>query len=206
MKNVLILLLICLFSGLSGYTQVHQITFNHTPPPIPVVDAGPDTTIGFWTGYTLPATVTSGTAPFTYLWQPGKLTSDSTILNPTCVPDPNGGFTAVLTLTVTDSNGCVASDQVTITTYINSINEATLYVPRIYPNPSEGKIRIWGLPATTENTVVECYSLAGSLIRSETVYQSEGTLEVDLRKVVPGFYWLSIDHNGHRYMQKIIIQ
>jgi hypothetical protein len=206
MKKLLFLFAVWVFLAGTGYTQIHQIVFNHTPPPVAVVSAGPDTMISWGSTYVLPANVTGGTAPFTYLWQPGTYLNDSTILNPVFTVPATGIPAEVLTFTVTDSKGCVSTDQVTINTYINFIGELDSPPIKVFPNPSQGLILIEGLPSTEGETVVSCYSLPGGLLFRRALTSSGGTLEIDLRPVVPGFYMLSVQHGDHRYMQKIVIQ
>lgn len=92
-------------------------------PPALVVATGNDTTI--CDGYTanLSGTITGGTPTYTISWSPGSDLTDTTILNP--VASPN--VTTVYTLTVTDQNGCVTSDQVTIN--VNSLPTVSLTQP-----------------------------------------------------------------------------
>ncbi len=57
-------------------------------------------------------TVTGGTSPYNYLWSPATYLDDPTIPNPRSCPTVAGFIT--YTVTVTDINGCIATDQVTI--------------------------------------------------------------------------------------------
>ncbi len=52
------------------------------------------------------STVTGGTAPYTYQWMPGNSTTDNISVS---------GTPQTYTLTVTDNNGCKATDQVAVT-------------------------------------------------------------------------------------------
>jgi hypothetical protein len=79
--------------------------------PTPVVSAGPDLTIPHGTSTTITDATASGVEPLSYLWSPEEAFVDPTILNPTTVNITN---TDVYTLTVTDANGCVSSDQMQI--------------------------------------------------------------------------------------------
>ncbi|MBU0466005.1 MAG: lamin tail domain-containing protein, partial [Proteobacteria bacterium] len=81
---------------------------------LPTADAGNNQTID--SGSSVPIggspTATGGTGSYTYLWTPddGSL-SDTTNSNPTASPSSTTNYT----VTVTDSNGCTATDQVTVT-------------------------------------------------------------------------------------------
>ena len=76
-----------------------------------VVNAGQDDEISFGETFTMNANAT-GNGPFTYAWAPAALLQNPAVLNPVTVALTE---TVTFTLTVTDANGCVASDQVTIT-------------------------------------------------------------------------------------------
>ncbi len=207
MKKILILMTALIVLVLTSHGQVHQIVFNHTPPPIPVVDAGSDTILNYGASMVLNAQVTGGTPPFSYLWQPGTYLDDSTVLNPTftwpyAVLPPE-----LLTLTVWDENGCIVTDQVTIYGATNSIEEAETSTMHIYPNPTKGVLYIASPALTGKPVSVSLYSVTGSLMLQSTyAHSNEGVLEVDLRPIRAGFYLLEVEHNGHKQMQKIIVQ
>lgn len=82
-------------------TQNH--TFSIKVVPTPIVKLGNDTTIGCNTTLTLAPILTSGTAPFTYMWSPGGETTPT-------VQKSVGSYTVL----VTDSNGCTAADNIII--------------------------------------------------------------------------------------------
>ncbi|HPS17053.1 MAG TPA: choice-of-anchor L domain-containing protein, partial [Bacteroidales bacterium] len=81
-----------------------NITVFSNPP----IDAGDDTSICAGSSAVLNANI--GTS-YEYLWNPSTGLSATNISNPTSTPSS----TTTYYLTITDSNGCTASDQVTIT-------------------------------------------------------------------------------------------
>ncbi len=110
-------------SGLSAGSHQIKITDNNgcsnsdtvtiLEPAILIPDAGISNTIcgggsavigGF-------PTAAGGTMPYSYAWTPGATLNDSTISNPTATLSA----TTFYLVTVTDSNGCISSDGVTIT-------------------------------------------------------------------------------------------
>ncbi len=85
-------------NGSGSLTKTGYIVVN----PAPAANAGPDATI--CTGQ---QTTLIGSGGGTYLWQPGNQTTSSILVNP--------ATTTTYTLTVTDANGCTATDQVVVT-------------------------------------------------------------------------------------------
>jgi len=83
-----------------------------TVNPLPVVYAGADKSIPYGTSTTISDATASGTATLLYAWTPAASFVDPSLLNPTTV---NLISTAAYTFTVTDGNGCINSDQMTIT-------------------------------------------------------------------------------------------
>lgn len=79
--------------------------------PKPLVNAGPDQYIIPGDSIQIPANVSSGTAPFTYLWTPSTGLSSAGILQPWAKP----ANTTTYTLSITDSHGCTGNDAVTVT-------------------------------------------------------------------------------------------
>jgi hypothetical protein len=76
----------------------------------PVVNAGVDKTIVSGGSVAMTATVSGGLPPYTYLWTPATGLSNPTALNPVASPL----VTTTYTLQVTDSRGCVSTDEVVI--------------------------------------------------------------------------------------------
>gem|GEM_PF-451897 len=89
-------------SGCIG-TDTIRIVVNPNPT---VVASANDSTICSGTTANLSATASGGTGPYTFNWNPGNLSGPNPTVNPT--------DTTTYTVVVTDSNGCTASDQVTI--------------------------------------------------------------------------------------------
>ncbi|MFN7116933.1 MAG: putative Ig domain-containing protein [Saprospiraceae bacterium] len=89
-------------NGCSG-TDDLIITVN----PVPSVEAtASDTTICAGTSTNLSATASGGTGPYTFTWNPGNLSGQNQTVNP--------NDTTIYTVVVTDANGCMNSDQITI--------------------------------------------------------------------------------------------
>ena len=87
--------------------------------PIPEVFAGADRSIPYGTSVTISDATASGPEPLSYAWTPAGAFVDATALNPTTV---NLNATTVCTLTVTDANGCINSEEMTITVTGSSLS------------------------------------------------------------------------------------
>ena len=96
-------------NGNGTLTKTNYITVNPAPP----ANAGPDAAI--CTGQ---STTLNGSGGTIYNWQPGNLSGSSVTVTP--------ASTTVYTLTVTDANGCTATDNVTITVSVCTTPVAAL--------------------------------------------------------------------------------
>ncbi len=90
----------------------------------PTVNAGPDRNL--CNGGTVQIggtpTATGGTGPYTYAWSPTTNLSSSTVARP--VVSSFSGAPVTYTVTVTDANGCVGTDQVVVTPVAAVISDA----------------------------------------------------------------------------------
>jgi gliding motility-associated-like protein len=93
----------------NGCTKADYVTV--TTKPLPVVNAGPDKVICQGQSTVLNGSA-SGSPPFTYSWQPAGLLNNPAVAVPLAI---GVNSTTVFTLTVTNANGCVSSDTVTVT-------------------------------------------------------------------------------------------
>ena len=95
----------------NGCTDTDVVTVTVNDPAI--VDAGADQTICQGTTITIGGfpTASGGTPPFNYVWSPATGLTSTSSPNPDATP----AATTSYTVTVTDANGCSASDVVVIT-------------------------------------------------------------------------------------------
>lgn len=97
-------------------------TVTITVNPLPIADAGSDKAfcIGLSDVIGGNPTGSAGTAPYTYSWSPATGLSSATDANPTASPT----VTTVYTVTVTDVNGCIDIDSMTVTVW--QLDDATI--------------------------------------------------------------------------------
>ncbi|MBN4062182.1 MAG: hypothetical protein COA57_02365 [Flavobacteriales bacterium] len=96
--------------------------------PLPAADAGNDITIG--EGETIQLSASGGTD---YSWSPSADLSCVNCQNPFATPTETTSYI----LSVTDANGCTATDTITITITID-ITQKVIYVPNIFSPNADG--------------------------------------------------------------------
>jgi gliding motility-associated-like protein len=109
--------------SITKYTEVYSL---------PVVNAGPDTTISLGTEIMLNGYSPSGA---TYSWTPMSSLSNPFIPNPIARPNVNTSYT----LTMTDVNGCQNSDEV----IVNVLNDFNLDIYNVITPDGNGKNDYW---------------------------------------------------------------
>lgn len=170
---------------------------------LPVVNAGPDTTIPLGTTIQLSG-IATGSPPFVYLWTP------YTGLNLPTVPNPlfSGDDTIIYTLTVSDIYGCIDSDHITINVYVPD----AIVLPNVITPDGDGKNDVWKLnpKLDLDGSHLVIFNRWG-----ETVYEVEnyannwdGTYKSTGRKLPDGTYYYVLKvplENQHTYRGAINI-
>ena len=104
MKNLSLFIrsLALMWVVLTGHDLAAQCTANAGPASYTICAGGPQTFTG---------TAGGGQAPYSYSWAPMAGLSNPNIANPICTATTTTNYT----LTITDDNGCTATDQVLVT-------------------------------------------------------------------------------------------
>ncbi|MCS6916689.1 MAG: ice-binding family protein, partial [Chitinophagales bacterium] len=100
-------------------TDSVKITARSRPQAI----AGHDRLVSPNSPTVLGGTTTGGTPPYTFLWQPALYLNQTNAEKPTATPLANITYS----LTVTDANGCIGNDQVTVRLALPSLGAAGLF-------------------------------------------------------------------------------
>ncbi|MDP4207514.1 MAG: PKD domain-containing protein [Bacteroidota bacterium] len=110
----------------------------------PTVDAGPDIFMCHGNSSTITANALGGTTPYSYSWQPNGKISQSITENPSNPPPSTTPITNTYTVTVTDKNGCTATDAMVLT--VNPLPTVSMSNLDNSYCKDHGAVTITGLP------------------------------------------------------------
>jgi hypothetical protein len=182
-------------TDLSG--NISTCSYNVESLPIPDVNFGTDRYRGTGTMINLVA----GNDPTqTYLWNDGStdsavsfmLLSDTTVY-----------------VTVTGSNGCVASDTLNLFVLLGVDNGlASSASVKVYPNPSNGEFQVEISKWNAGTVDVAMYSADGKLIFTKKVLNNGDSqiLQINDTHFSSGIYYLRVSDEAHSSVSKIIVQ
>ena len=167
-----------------------------------------------------------------YLWDFGDGTT-STLPFPSYTYAGPGTYTLCLTITVpptattsacssmycdtlkVDSLGNIIQKSTGVSITLNVYDPATIGLEesdiassKIFPNPASDFIKIEFDANTTGKVNIELLSLNGAVLNSVSSNANSGlnTLEIDLRDVTAGIYFIKISKDGTNHFEKVIIQ
>lgn len=170
--------------------------FGVNPTPLPVINLGPDSTLCETDVMVL--SVNPGYS--NYIWSTGIsgvnfITVDYALL---------GTGTHLVTLTVTDNNGCTGSDQVYITYEICSGSHTAVIQPGItvFPNPTSSFLYVKSDAEITHPMQLEITDLQGRSLSLCTMMQN--TMQLDLSELPAGMYLLKIVCNDQNNVFRIV--
>ncbi len=143
--------------------------------------------------------------PGSYLWTPGGATTAEFQIDTI----GKGLGTHAYTVTVTDGNGCVNTDNVSVSffdcTGLDEFTDSNLI--ELYPNPSTGQfaIRSTSLPAGKYDLLV--YDVRGKKVYSESRVNVENELmhSLDLSDLKNGMYVLQIKNKQSAFSKRFVI-
>jgi parallel beta-helix repeat protein len=176
-------------NGCAGISDPFTVTEN----PLPVVNLGADTTICDNASITLDA-------------GPGNVFVWSTGQNTQTISYSGSNGSALVTVVVTDVNGCNGQDEIDITVDICSgIEENDNNIGVVYPNPTNGPLVVE--LNTTGQYLLEIRDIRGVVVYTTDFISVSGQQqELDLGFLQKGMYTLTMHNNISNFMKRIVLQ
>ncbi|MGB1205427.1 MAG: T9SS type A sorting domain-containing protein [Chitinophagales bacterium] len=134
-----------------------------------------------------------GVGVLAYLWNTGQTTA--TI---------NNLMAGLYNVTVTDLNGCTATEEVLVNiSGLSTTNEQANI--QIFPNPSEGVfyVQIENILLTNNNFELKVYDSAGKMLFSQK--ETTTDIKIDLSKYAKGIYYVQAVGDEFSWQEKIIL-
>ena len=188
-----------------GCTKVD--TLDMIPNPLPVVDAGKDVIIteGFSTVLGgIPAS--KGNGPFTYEWFPVTALDSIAIANPLAKPVENITYY----LQVTDVNGCMNYDSVSVVVIPSAVNEHNNDLPLISVSPNPGQDYANLTVTNIENGAytLKITSMAGQKVYETSLLVNSHTLKqhLSLSELSKGSYLITLETGNKKLSVKLLKQ
>jgi predicted outer membrane repeat protein len=145
-------------------------------------------------GAAVVTTISGGTGPFGYLWEPGGGTSQAIA----------GLVAGTYTVTVTDKNGCSISTEVIVQLMVSSTYPTPEGGVIIYPNPATDWLRVL-LPAAQSSSswYLELSDASGRMVRSQGC--EAGDCVLDLSGLAGGAYVLTARSGERVFVGKVVV-
>jgi gliding motility-associated-like protein len=164
------------------YTATDRMTLKFTPPP--TVNAGGTRYI--LPGKTITLTPSVSDENVQYLWSPAIGLSSTTVKNPVLT---GGNIDQVYTLQITDSRGCVNTDQTIIKV------SPTLTIPNTFTPNGDGNNDFWNIQGLVayQDAVVDIFNRYGKPLFHSIGYSKPWEGTYNGQPVPAGTYYYKID-------------
>ncbi|HIA05907.1 MAG TPA: T9SS type A sorting domain-containing protein, partial [Flavobacteriales bacterium] len=176
------------------------IKYNGVPLPCTDLTATTSSTDDDGTANgTATATISGGTAPFTYAWNTSPAQNSETAV---------GLAEGTYMVTLTDAAGCTITYSVTVGGPIGIGQAGASLVTSIYPNPSEGVVKIvFGDNADNSSCELSLRNLIGQeVMAKQVVPNGEGEVQLSLAALNKGAYFLTVKGETSEQTFKILVQ
>jgi len=144
------------------------------------------------------ASPTGGSGNYTYSWTPAANLNDATAQNPVFTATEAGDFTYIVTV----SDGEQSIDATVTFTVLDNTNVGEISAENvsIFPNPASSVININGL-TDFANLEVSVVNLQGQVVMNVV-----NSLEINVKDIEFGIYFLNINCDGHKIIKRIVVE
>ncbi len=177
------------FANSSGCDSV--VTVVVASNPLPVVDLGQDSTV--CEGQTV--TLDASNAGATYNWSNGAMTQTITV-----------STSNVYTVTVTNTFGCTASDNVVVNVVIcPGTDEPALRNVSVFPNPTSGALTVQFAELPSKTTHLTVVNAVGQVVLAKQQVADLNT-SLDLSNLPKGLYLLRLQSGTSIRSVRVVVQ
>ena len=136
--------------------------------------------------------------PISYHWSPADNLDDPTAQNPVFTATEAGEFTYVVT--VEDGNETASASVSFVVLDDTDVNEISAEKVMVFPNPASSVISISGLNDAS-NLEVMIVNLQGQVVMTVV-----NTLEINVKDIESGIYFLNINCDGTQIIKRIVVE
>jgi PKD repeat protein len=196
--------MVTVFAGGTYSVTVTDTTYNVTDTDVIVVTLSPAPVAAFTTTQTGPTdysfanTSTNGTSS---AWTFGDGNS-STAANPTHTYTVSGNYTVTLTVT----GPCGVDTATTTLTVVVGISDPSLNFLTVYPNPSQGLVKVRFDQGSNSGAQLMVTDLLGRQLLKQSLPVLSGGEEVQLPALPRGVHQLEVIMNGEKHHVKLVIE
>jgi hypothetical protein len=166
------------------------------PEALALIAVANDETVAGANDGSVSAGASGGTPPYTYDWGSAGSGANLSDLAP-------GEYT----ITVTDANGCEATETVTVAGATSIRLPGRVEAMQVYPNPSLGRFTLDLSLAQPEAVQVEVYDLQGrSIAQQSAAAATTHQLRLDLGQAPAGTYLLEVSVGPARIHRRLLVE
>lgn len=125
----------------------------------------------------------------------------SSVQNPLHTYAADGVYTVTL---ITDGGLCSKVETIVIGTI--GLNDPIELSAEVYPNPAVEAVTIALNAPLLEEATLEVYTVDGRLVLKKEVRSGSVEIDLDVRSIANGVYWIQLQSDGRRIREKIVIQ
>ncbi|MDB4286028.1 T9SS type A sorting domain-containing protein [bacterium] len=186
----------CTVTDINGCQDSVTVVVNEPAVILPSVTSTPDSSSNSNGSATV--SVQGGTLPYQYSWNSTPAQNAATA---------TGLATGTYIVTITDSNGCISMDTVTVDSWVSIDPKAGIISWEALPNPSSGMLYLKVHLLQPEPMALEIYDLKGKRIYHQQWETLQGLSEqLDLGSLSGGIYLLKLTTPRGQLTKKWIIE